>query len=212
MINEASTKTYINNSQIIIAKRFLKLQTLYTNSIHDIIKVYDKLLDKESVLKILKNKENESLLKNEFKIIISLNSENIIRGYEFYKEEDLYFYSMEFIKNQFDLASIKSYVSDILDSFEYMHSLNFIHNDIKVNNFLFNSEKAILIDFSKAQRVVNLGQIKNEKLILSRFLIQWINVNLKIDLLGNPKSAETYIEKKDINSLLNMFYRKNNAI
>jgi len=30
--------------------------------------------------------------------------------------------------------------------------------------------------------------------------------------LGNPKSAERYIDREDINKLLNMFYRKNNAI
>ena len=212
MISETSTKTYINNHQIIIAKRFIKLQTLYTNSIHDIIKVYDKLLDKESVLKILKNKENESLLKNEFKTIVSLNSENIIRGYELYKEDNLNFYSMEFIENCFDIINIKKYISDILNTFDYIHSLNFIHNDIKMNNFLFDEEKIVLIDFSKSEKTVDFTKIEHENLTLSRFLIQWINFNLKIDLLGNPKSAERYIDREDINKLLNMFYRKNNAI
>lgn len=61
MINETSTKTFVNDN-IVIANRFIKLQTLYSNITHEIIKVHDKLLDKESVLKIIKNKKNKKNL------------------------------------------------------------------------------------------------------------------------------------------------------
>jgi serine/threonine protein kinase len=212
MINERSTKTFINNSSIIIAKRFIKLQTIYTNNIHNIIKVYDKLLDKESLLKILKDKTNRELLESEFKMIIKLNSHNIVRGYDLYSDGDLYFYSMEFIKNQFKEIHLKKYINDILKAFDYIHKNSFIHNDIKLNNFLFEEDRAVIIDFSKSKIVNNFYEIQNEELLLSRFLIQWINYNLKIDMLGNPEKTKEYIDKNDVDKLINMFYRKNHAI
>jgi len=212
MINEASTKTFINNSNIIIAQRFLKLQTLYSNIIHDIIKVHDKLIDKESVLKIIKNKKNKNLLENEFRIIMKLNHRNILRGYELYSYRDLFFYSMEFIQTKFENKYINQYIKDILNSFEYLHENNLIHNDIKLNNFIFNNKRAVLIDFSKSKRINTYSDIKNENLILSRFLIQWINYNLKIDLIGSPESAENFIDKNDINKLIKMFYGEKYAI
>lgn len=208
MINEASTRTFVNNSNLVIIDRFIKLQTLYSNITHEIIKVYDKLLDKESVLKIIKNKENIYLLENEFKIIIKLNSPYIIRGYELYKSKDYYFYSMEFIENKFNLSNISDYIYSIFKAFDYLHQNGLIHDDIKLNNFLFKKTKAVLIDFSKTRKIKNYLEINSENQKLARFLVQWINYSLDIDLLGNTKKAERYINKNDLNKLISMFYGK----
>lgn len=208
MINEASTRTFVNNSNLVIIDRFIKLQTLYSNITHEIIKVYDKLLDKESVLKIIKNKENIYLLENEFKIIIKLNSPYIIRGYELYKSKDYYFYSMEFIENKFNLSNISDYMYSIFKVFDYLHQNGLIHDDIKLNNFLFENRRAVLIDFSKTKKLKSYLEINSENQKLARFLVQWINYSLDIDLLGNTKKAERYINKNDLNKLISMFYGK----
>ncbi len=208
MINETSTKTFVNNSNLVIIDRFIKLQTLYSNITHEIIKVYDKLLDKESVLKIIKNKENISLLQNEFKTIVKLRSPYIIRGYELYKAKDYCFYSMEFIENKFNLNNINDYIYNIFKAFGYLHQNGFIHDDIKLNNFLFENKRVVLIDFSKTKKVKNYLEINSENKKLARFLVQWINYNLDIDLLGNTKKAERYINKDDLNKLISLFYGK----
>ena len=207
MINETSTKTFVNNN-LVIADRFIKLQTLYSNITHEIVKVHDKRLDREVVLKIIKNKKNKYLLENEFKVIVKLNSPYIIRGYELYSIDDYDFYSMELIESNFRLNYLNDYVHGIFKAFELLHKKGFIHDDIKLNNFLFENTRVVLIDFSKAKKVKTYTEIASENQKLVRFMVQWINYNLEIDLLGNPRSAENYINKKDLDKLTNIFYRK----
>ena len=206
MIKEASTRTFVDNTNEIIAQRFIKLQMLYSNGTHDIVKVHDRILDKVSVLKIIKDNSFRDLLEEEFKILINLNHVNIIRGYEIYNYDDLYFYSMEYIEEKFLKNKIVKYTEMILDAFNYIHLRGIVHNDIKLNNFIFGSDKVFLIDFSKAVKNADDILKNKEKFILSRFLIQWINYNLNLDFIGDTYRAQKYIGGRLYKKIIDMFY------
>jgi len=213
MIEETSTKTFIEEKKVFtILNRFVKDRTIYLSDTHELIKAYDKLLDKDCVLKIIKNSKNEELLFKEFKILIKLNHLAVIRGYEIYTTDDYSFYTMEYIEGNFELKYFGKYIESILDLFNYLHKKSIIHNDIKPNNFIFRKQKVKLIDFSKSYIAKTYTDLQKENIKLSRFLIHWINYNLNTDVLGNTEKAEKFINKNILRTIIKTFYGNNNAI
>ncbi len=212
---ENSTKTFTQTQEIIV-DRFIKLSTLYSSQYHEIIYVYDKFLDKNSVLKYLKpdfvTLNNKKLLKEEFLKIISLRSNNVVRAYELYDNENQYFYSMEYIDSEFNKENFSIYVDSILDTFKYIHDNKIIHNDIKNNNFIFNDKLFILIDFSFAKRINSINEVIEENRKLVRYLIYWINHLFNIDFLNKPKKAKRYISERAINNIISIYNNDNSFI
>ncbi len=208
---EHSTKTFTKKQEIIF-DRFIKISLLYTSNYHELIYVYDKFLDRSVVLKFIKKEflsdENKKLLKNEFKIISSLRSQNIVRSYEFYKTNEYCFYSMEYIKNNFIEANIGTYCEQILDAFKYIHQKGILHNDIKNNNFLFTENEFILIDFSFCKNIEDINEIRLENQKLARYMIYLINLNLNIDFLDRPKIIRKYLSKRVIDNLFDIYSNK----
>lgn len=52
-----------------------------------------------------------------------------------------------------DEIEIIRILSNILDALDYVHSLNIIHRDVKLENVMISSERVYLIDFGSAIHV-----------------------------------------------------------
>ncbi len=201
----------LSQSITYLTERFSIVKSLYSSYIHEVLLLHDHLLDRHIVGKRLKSEydslENRRRLRDEFKQIISLNHSGIIRGYEFYQLNQLSFYTIEYIEEQFDCKQIALYLEQIIDIFKYLHQKRVIHQDIKTNNFLYQKEKLYLIDFSMAQKATP-KEIEKEVLTLGRYLIAWLNQNLKISMIDQPRQAKKVISKRVYDLLINIFNGK----
>lgn len=191
--------------------RFILKQSLYTSRYHEIVLLFDTLLSRDIAAKTIKPEyltlETSNNLKNEFKKIISLNHKSIIRGYEFYQENNSVFYTVDYVESVFNQENTDKYINDILSAFSYLHNQNMIHNDIKENNFLFSGDSCFLIDFSISRKGTDF-EIEEEVLFLARYLIQWVNKIFNINLLDNPKKGKKYFIEEDFKLILSIIKGK----
>jgi len=214
MIENNSTKTF-KKDVVKLNERFIITNTLYESNIHNIYECYDIFLERFVAIKLLKNtlnsENNKKLLKAEFKMLVGINNPNIIRVYELYDEENIFFYTMDLLVNLFDVDYLSYYVDEIFNVFNLIHSKNIIHNDIKPNNFIFTKNGFVLIDFSLSFSG-NENDIYSENQKLIRYLIMWLNQLLKINIIDNPKTAKKYLSEKSFNNIFDIFNRKRNYI
>ncbi len=136
-----------------------------------ICNVWEAILDgkKDRVaIKVLlaRHKENKTeiaQLRNEGKVGVELEHENVIKVFEFVDRYDLPFLVMQLfnaknlkqmIRDEYQTlaVSIPEIVKQSAASLEYLHSRSWIHCDVKPDNFLVNNDGVVkLIDFSIAQ-------------------------------------------------------------
>jgi len=118
----------------------------------DVFLAHDTILDKNFALKISRmRKEEITMLKDEAKLLASLDHPNIVR-----------FYNVDFIENKFVLVmelikgnTLRDIISDegigpdktiritvqILDAIHYAHTSGVMHRDLKPENILLTDEK-----------------------------------------------------------------------
>jgi len=166
---------------------------------------YDLRLNKHVALKVEKNNDKKSLLKNEFEIYSSLNKLSCIPKIYNYipnitneKEENKYIncIEMELLgKNLFSFKKTFKYYNNILaydillqclKSIKNLHDLGYIHRDIKPSNFCLrkDDEKSILINYK------NNNYFKhNINVYLIDFgLVKKLNLNEEKTILQNGES------------------------
>lgn len=127
-------------------------------------KVYlydDEKYGNVAIKKIKKNKINQSFQYNEIDIIKKLNHPNIVHFYYMKEDENFIYIAMEYIAKGelydyiFSIIEhqeiVYFYFKQIVAAFEYLHSLNIAHRDIKFENLLMNDDYQIKIcDFGLA--------------------------------------------------------------
>jgi len=97
----------------------------------------------------------------EIEILFKLNCKNIGKLYEVYNLDNFYYLILEYIpgKNldqlikKLDYHTIwNKFISQMLYTIEYLHGLNIVHCDIKLENIIYNKEKDlfVLLDFGFA--------------------------------------------------------------
>jgi serine/threonine protein kinase len=100
------------------------------------------------------------LLKNECRNTRALIHPHIVRVFDFHRDDDLAFISMEYIEGQNLIAyrrnfkrpsylKIISVLQPIVDALSYAHSLGLVHRDVKAGN--------ILIDTQNSPRLTDFG-------------------------------------------------------
>jgi len=136
----------------------------------DVFLAFDTLLEKHFALKISRmRKEEIVMLKDEAKLLASLNHPNIVRFYNIDIIENKFVLVMEYIKGRvlrdiikeggIDIGEVLHIAKQILDAIIYAHSVGVLHRDLKPENILITGEDIVKItDFGLA-RFVKSGSL-----------------------------------------------------
>lgn len=130
-----------------------RLEAIGEGSYGLVIKVKPKLTEEIRAMKII-SKSNiifgvqESEILSEIKILKSLDHPNIIKIYEFFKDQNFYYIINEFCQedllcqlesqkyNLFDEKIVCNLMRQILSAVGYLHSKKIFHGDLKLENIL----------------------------------------------------------------------------
>lgn len=123
------------------------------------------LICKSNKLKEKYEKQKEVFLR-EGEILKNLDNKNIVKCYDYFKENDTAYIVLEYhsgltldeyiIKNPIDKIDIffEKIFFPILDTVEYIHNKNIIHRDIKPSNIIIKkSGNPVLIDFGSISTI-----------------------------------------------------------
>jgi len=136
----------------------------------DVFLATDTLLEKNFALKISRMRQEEIImLKDEAKLLASLNHPNIVRFYNIDIIEDKFVMVMEYIKGKtlrdivkeggVDINEILNIAHQVLDALNYAHKMGVLHRDLKPENILIAEDGIIKItDFGLA-RFIKAGSI-----------------------------------------------------
>ncbi|MEO0225944.1 MAG: UvrD-helicase domain-containing protein, partial [candidate division WOR-3 bacterium] len=137
----------------------------------DVYLAFDTILNAEFALKISRMREDEILmLKDEARLLASLNHQNIVRFFNIDKIEGKFVMVMEYVdgpslretirkEKHLEIEPACEIVRQILEALIYAHNLNVVHRDLKPENILINREGVVkLTDFGLA-RFIKPGSI-----------------------------------------------------
>jgi DNA helicase-2/ATP-dependent DNA helicase PcrA len=149
------------------------LQWLGGGRFGDVFLARDTILDKEFALKVSRmRKEEISMLKDEAKLLASLNHPNIVRFYNIDFIDNKFVLVMEYIKGQIlrdiitqggiAISEVVNIAMQILNAVYYAHSQQVLHRDLKPENILItkkeNTNIVKVTDFGLA-RFIKSGSI-----------------------------------------------------
>ncbi|CAD8110827.1 unnamed protein product [Paramecium sonneborni] len=121
----------------------------------------------QCVVKIYKQNYSEKLRQKEIKILKSLDHPQILKiidhdpDYKYFICEQMRIDFYQIIKNgaRLDVKTVKQILLELSEIIQYLHKLNYVHRDIKLENVMLNQDlKIILIDFGFADIVDNKKQ------------------------------------------------------
>ncbi|MEO0162412.1 MAG: UvrD-helicase domain-containing protein [candidate division WOR-3 bacterium] len=136
----------------------------------DVFLAYDTILETNFALKISRmRKEEIVMLKDEAKLLASLNHPNIVRFYNIDFIENKFVLVMEYIKGTtlrevikeggIEIGEFLNIAQQILDGMSYAHKIGVLHRDLKPENILVTENNIIKItDFGLA-RFLKTGSI-----------------------------------------------------
>lgn len=145
---------YINPIQTVLQSRNL----CWLNGTFYISRIY-KFLENEDL--IIEKQANKDIIKNEYEILSSLNSEYFPKVHSLKEFDNSSLFKMEFIegknlselktiKNLFSNNEIKNFVLDLLEILNILKSKSITHRDISPSNIIIRNKKPVLIDFGWA--------------------------------------------------------------
>ncbi|OMJ83887.1 hypothetical protein SteCoe_15116 [Stentor coeruleus] len=147
-------------------------ESLGSGSYGTVVAATQKTTREQRAIKIinkfkLQNEESRKKVINEVEILKKLDHPHIVKVYEFYEDEFNLYVVMEICKGGELLDSIVKngclnesdtsfYMKQILSAVFYMHSLNIVHRDLKLENMLLESQTAKnikIVDFGTAVEI-----------------------------------------------------------
>ncbi|MBI4722034.1 MAG: serine/threonine-protein kinase PknK [Candidatus Stahlbacteria bacterium] len=169
---------------MIIDNRYQVLKKLGIGGTGEVYRVYDRVKDREIVLKLLiysKSEESLLLLKKEFLAITKLKHSYIIEVYDFVlPKEGTPYFTMEYIDgvdiikatNNLRVKSRNSQIPithnllytlivQLCQALEFIHSHGLIHCDIKPGNILITRDKKHSADFKFYPKLLDFGLIES---------------------------------------------------
>lgn len=145
------------------------------------------------------NKVEIDQLRNEGKVGVTLDHPNVIRVFEFVERHDLPFLVMQLfnarnlkqmIRDDYKVTavSIPQIVNQCAESLDYLHSQNWVHCDVKPDNYLVSEQGEVkLIDFSIAQSLK-----KQKRSLFGKKVIQGTRSYMAPEQIrGNPLTPAT---------------------
>lgn len=136
----------------------------------DVFLAHDTILETQFALKISRmRKEEIVMLKDEAKLLASLNHPNIVRFYNIDIIENKFVLVMEYIKGRtlrddikesgIEINEFLNIAQQILDAINYAHKIGVLHRDLKPENILITDDGVVKItDFGLA-RFIKTGSI-----------------------------------------------------
>jgi len=148
---------FIKENKCLPDEFYDRLEHIGEGSYGLVIKVKPKLTNEVRAMKMI-NKQSiifgvkEADILNEIKILKSLDHPNIIKIYEFFKDEKFYYIISEFCEEGDLLTQLEAQkngvfseklacniMKQILSSVAYLHSKKIFHGDLKLENILVDS-------------------------------------------------------------------------
>lgn len=154
----------------VLADRFLIIKSLGNGAQADVYLALDQLLEVEVAIKVISDQVNQisslSSIRNEVLIARKLQHPNIVRVFDVFEDNDLVFFTMEYIEGELLIDRLMREISKdqferwAKQLFEAMHvcdSAEVKHGDIKPDNILIDKNNNVrLIDFG-------IGQVQQEQ-------------------------------------------------
>ncbi len=152
----------------VIAERYEIIETLGRGGMGQVYRVYDKKIEGEVALKIIKpeissNKKTIERFRNEMKLAREISHRNICRMYDLNEENGTYFLTMEYVPGE----NLKSFIrrserpsigktiriaKQIGEGLAEAHRQKVIHRDLKSSNIMIDNEgNARIMDFGIAR-------------------------------------------------------------
>jgi serine/threonine protein kinase len=152
----------------------------------------------------IEDKTNKSLkIKNEYKIYMELRNNGFVKGipwiYELVHTPN---YNMMFMQllgsnleelfnksgRKFKVSTVLNIAIQVINLLEKLHSLNYIHRDIKPNNFMIgkdrHKDRIYIVDFGLSSKYVERGkhvEFRNNRLLIGTSRYVSINVHMGIE-------------------------------
>ena len=173
---------------------------------------------------IFKSENSKKYFYDELRILRMLNNKNVIHLYDYFEMDNNCYFIMEYCNGQtlaevlkhyrfkykrpFPQELIQFFMRQIIEGINYIHSLNIIHRDIKLDNILVNFKDGKL-DYSKAEiKIIDFGlskQLNNPTDLASSFVGNILNMDpiilAKYSKAGGYAKLLGYNQSADIWSL-----------
>lgn len=154
----------------VIAERYEIIETLGRGGMGQVYRVYDKKIEGEVALKIIKpeiasSEKTIERFRNELKLARKISHRNICRMHDLNEENGIYFITMEYVPGEnlksfirrSELLSIGKTVriaKQICDGLAEAHRQKVIHRDLKSSNIMIDKEgNARIMDFGIARSI-----------------------------------------------------------
>jgi len=166
---------------LVLAGRYEIIEELGTGGMGKVFRVFDKKMDEEVALKLIKpeiaaNKQIVERFRNEIKIARKITHKNVCRMHDLNEEGQTLYLTMEYVRGE-DLKSLVhrtkhlapetavSIVRQITEGLAEAHKLGIVHRDLKPQNIMIDKEgNAKIMDFGIARWLQTQG-LTGEKAI-----------------------------------------------
>lgn len=158
----------------VFAGRYEILEELGTGGMGSVYRVFDRKLEEEVALKLIRpdiavSQKTIERFKNEIKAARKITHPNVCRMYDLHEEGESLFITMEYVRGE-DLKSVihrmgtltmgkaVSIAKQIADGLAEAHKLGIIHRDLKPGNIMIDKEgSAKIMDFGIARWLEDKG-------------------------------------------------------
>lgn len=142
--------------------RFSIQRELGAGAFGTVYQAWDREQQTTVALKVLHSRKADLLFrfKREFRAVVNLRHQNLVRLYELFSEGDQWFFSMELIEGEnfldyvrpdggpCDIARLRSSLGQLVDGIDALHAARRLHRDLKPANVLVTkSGRVVVLDF-----------------------------------------------------------------